>query len=260
MRPATRTPAVLLAVLLLPAPLAAQPAPPSPPSFLLLSVIDVKPDLIAEFGELQAQAMEAQRKGGQAWRETWHGATFGHPYRVGVLWPIATFAEFDGQTFTIKGAGVEQARMINERARRMIVAQRIYALQSRPDLGFGDRPERPNLSVLTSVTVAPGRNEEFENILKNEIVPAYKKAGEGSLAVSQVVLGGNPDQYLIATLVDDFAAFDKGNPLRRGLGPEGFAKFQKRLTGIVVQMEHDVYRFNPALSFRTPPFPSGRPR
>lgn len=225
------------------------PSPPAGP-LLVLSVIDVKPDMFAEFGDLQSQTMEAQRKGGLAWRETWNVAQFGHPYRVGVLRPMTSFAEFDGQSATIKGAGAEQARVINERARRMIVAQQIYALRARPDLGYGTRPAQLNLAVLTTLTVAPGRGAEFEALVKSDVLPAYKKAGETYFAMSQVILGGDPSQYLGMTLYDDFASLKNGNPVMRGMGPEGFAKFRQRLVGIVMKEEHEVVRYNAALSYR----------
>jgi hypothetical protein len=226
------------------------PSTPPSPQFLVLSVIDVKPDMFAEFGELQAQTMEAQRKGGQAWRETWNVAQFGHPYRVGVLRPLTSFAELDGQSFTIKGAGAEQARVINERARTMIVAQQIYALRVRPDLSYGARPAKWNIAVLSTLTVAPGRNAEFEAIVKGDVIPAHKKAGESYLAFTQVALGGDSNQYLALTPFSDFASLQKGNPVLRGLGAEGFAKFNQKLAGIVMKHELEVVRFNAALSFR----------
>jgi hypothetical protein len=239
-------------VLALVATAAAQtPAPPAGP-LLILSVIDVKPDLFAEFGELQGQTMEAQRKGGLAWRETWNVAQFGMPYRVGVLRPMTSFAELDSQPATVKGAGADQARVINERARRMIVAQQIYALRVRVDLGYGNRNTDPTLVVLSTITVAPGRNADFEAIVKSDIIPGHKEAGEPYLAASQVVLGGNTNQYLFMTPYADFTALQKGNPVLRGLGPAGFAKFNQKLAGVVTNVDLQVMRFNPALSFRQP--------
>jgi hypothetical protein len=220
-----------------------------PSDLLVLSVIDVKPDLLSEFGELQAQAMAAQRKGGQPWRETWNVLQFGDPHRVRVVRPLASFAELDGQTFTVKGAGAEQARVINERSRRMIVAQQIYAVRVRPDLGFGERPEQPNLAVLATVFVTPGRNAEFEAIVKNDVIPAYKKAGQSCLGMAQVIVGGDPNMYFAMTFYSDFADVQKGSPLLRALGPVGFAKYNAKLAGVISRMEFEVIRFNPALSF-----------
>jgi hypothetical protein len=244
---------VVIALLLLVSSVVRVGAQAQPPGDLLvLSVIDVKPDMLSEFGELQAQAMAAQRKGGQAWRETWNVLQFGDPHRVRVVRPLVSFAELDGQTFTVKGAGAEQARTINERSRQMIVAQQIYAVRVRRDLGFGERPPQPNLAVLTTVVVSPGRNAEFEAIVKNDVIPAYKKAGQDYLGIAQVIVGGDPNVYFALTLYPDFAAVQKGSPILRALGPEGFAKYNAKLAGVVSRMEYEVIRFNTALSFVTP--------
>jgi hypothetical protein len=227
----------------------AQAPAAAPAAFLILSVIDVKPDMFAEFGELQAQVMEAQRKGGLDWRETWTVATFGRPYRVGVLTPLSNFAELDGQSFTVKGAGAEKARAINERARQMIVGQQIYALHARPDLGFGTRTSEPTLAVVSTITVAPGRNAAFEAIVKSDVVPAHRDAGEPYLLASQIVLGGDANQYLFVAPQKDFAGLQKGTPMSSAPGAERFAHIRGKLSGVVNKIELEVVRFNPALSY-----------
>jgi len=239
----------LVVALLAPSPANAQ-APASAGDLTVLSVIDFKPDQFTEFGELQAQTMAAQQKGGQAWRETWNVATFGHPYRVYVLRPLSGYAELDGQSFTIKGAGAEEARVINERARGMITSQQIYALRTRPDLGYGSRPSNPSLSVMTTISVAPGRNAEFEAVVRDMVMPAYKKAGESSLSIAQVGLGGDSNQYVVFTHYGNFAGLANGHPLLRALGPDGYATYRQRIAGIVTLESHEVVRYNPALSFR----------
>lgn len=241
---------LVLAPLALAALAAAQAPAPPPAPLVVFSVIDVEPALLAEFGELQAEVMAAQRKGGLPWRETWNVATFGRPYRVSVLAPLAGFGELDGQSYTARGAGAEAARLINERARRMIVGQQIYALRLRPDLGYGTRPPKLNLAVLTTLTVAPGRGADYEALVRKEVVPAYKRAGEPYLGMAQVVLGGNPSQYFALTLYDDHASLQKGNPILRALGQEAFAAFRRRIDGVVMHEQHELLRFNPALSFQ----------
>lgn len=242
--------ALALVVLFATSSMAQTQAPTATGDLLVLSVIDFRPDQFTEFGELQAQTMTAQQKGGQAWRETWNVATFGQPYRVYVLRPLTSYAELDGQSFTVKGAGAEQARVINEQARRMIVGQQILGLRARRDLGYGERPATMRVAALTTITVAPGRNADFESIVRDEIVPAYKKAGESSLSIAQVVLGGNANQYVVFTYYDGVAGLADGNPILRALGPEGYARHRQRVAGIITEEAHVVVRLNPALSFR----------
>lgn len=241
--------ASLLVAVTIVAPAASGQTPPAG-QLVVLSTIDVTPDRYAEFGALQAEAMAAQRTGGQPWRETWHVGTFGRPYRVSVLRPMTAYAELDGPSFTVRGGGAGQAASINERARRMIAGQHITALRMRPDLGYGTRPAVMQVAVLTTMTVAPGRHAEFEAIVRDVVVPALKKAGEPYLGLSQVVMGGNPNEYVAWTLYDSFADVDaKGDPVLRALGPQAFASYRERLSGIVTAEERTLLRFNAALSF-----------
>lgn len=245
--------AMLLSVLASPRGVAAQPQPPVRPEFVVMSVIDIKPEVTAEFGALQADAMAAQRAGGQAWRETWHTATFGHPYRVFVLSPVAGLDHFDGQTYTAKGAGVAAAATINERARRMIADQQIYLMQRRPDLGFGTRPEKSTLSVVSSLSVVPGREAELEQLLRTDVHAALRKAGVSYYGVSRVVYGGDTNQYVTWLTFENFGDLGRGHPLERALGADGLSKLQGKLTGLITRLDRQVLRLNEALSFWTTP-------
>jgi hypothetical protein len=225
-----------------------QPAPS--PELVVMSVIDIKPDLTSEFGALQADAMAAQRAGGQAWRETWHTATFGHPHRVVVLSPIAGLDHLDSQSYTAKGVGAAAAASINERARRMIAHQQIYLLQRRPDLGMGTRPAKTTLAVVSYISVVPGREREIEELIKTEVHPALRKVGVGYYGVSRVVYGGDTSQYVTLLTFENFGELGRGHPLERALGADGLSKLQGKLTGVVANLERHVFRLNEALSFR----------
>lgn len=219
------------------------------PELVAMSVIDVKPDLTSEFGALQADAMAAQRAGGQAWRETWHTATFGHPYRVVVLSPVTTLDHFDGQSYTVKGVGAAAASAINERARRMIAHQQIYLLERRADLGIGTRAAKHTLAVVSFLSVVPGREAEFEKLLKTEVQAALRKAGVGYYGVSRVVYGGDVGQYVTVLTFENFADLGRGHPLERALGADGLSRLQAKLAGAITKIERHVLRFNQALSF-----------
>lgn len=243
--------AALTVVLLTPDRAWAQPAVSSPP-LMMMSLIDVKPEFTSDFGALQAEVMAAQRAGGQPWRETWHTASFGYPYRVAVFSPVDGLGQLDAPTFTVKGAGPAGATTINERARRMIQHQQIYLLQVRPDLGIGTRPAKPGLGVASFISVAPGREPEIEQFLKTEVQAALKKAGVTYYGVARVAYGGDSSQYMTLLLFENFTDLGRGHPLERALGADGAMKLQSKVTGIITKLERYVIRFNEVLSFRQP--------
>lgn len=234
----------------------AQTPPTAASPLVVMSIIDVKPETMSEFGALQADVMAAQRAGGQPWRETWNTATFGHPYRVAVLTPVESLELLDGQTYTAKGIGVAAATAINERARRMIAEQQIHLLQVRPDLGIGVRPAaKGTLGVVSYISVAPGREPEIEQVMKTEVRSALKKVGVSFYGVSRVVYGGDTSQYITLLMFENFGDLGRGHPLERALGADGLAKLQGKLAGVITKLERHIVRYNEALSYR-PPAPS----
>ena len=247
---------LVLTVVAHPAVAAAQPQPPIARPLVVMSIIDVKPEAVSEFGALQAEVMAAQRAGGQPWRETWHTATFGYPYRLAVLSPVDELGLLDGQTYTAKGIGAAAATAINERARRMIAQQQIYLVQVRPDLGMGVRGGKSTLGVVSYISVAPGREPDIEQVLKTEVHAALKKAGVSYYGVSRVVYGGDTSQYITLLMFENFADLGRGHPLERALGADGLAKLQGKLTGIITKLDRHIVRYNEALSFR--PMPPAR--
>lgn len=227
----------------------AQEQPSAVPELVVMSVIDVKPDLTSEFGALQADAMAAQRAGGQAWRETWHTATFGYPYRVVVMSPIAALDHFDSQSYTAKGVGAAAAAAINERARRMIAHQQIYLIQRRPDLGIGVRAPKSTLAVVSSISVVPGREAEIEQLLKTDVNAALRKAGVGYYGVARVIYGADTSQYVTVLTYENFRELGQKQPVESALGADGLSTLRGKFAGIITRIERHILRLNDALSF-----------
>ena len=104
------------------------------------------------------------------------------------------------------------------------------------------------MAVVQFVNVAPGRNNEYENFLKNDFVPVMKQAGVTYL-VSQTIFGGSGNEYITLTMRDSFADLDKGPVPVQALGQEGAQKLmQKMPAGAVVSLERSITKFVPELS------------
>ena len=125
-------------------------------------------------------------------------------------------------------------------------------MQVRPDLGIGMRGGKNALGVVSYISVAPGREQEIERVMKTEVNAALKKAGVSYYGVSRVVYGGDTSQYITLLVFENFADLGRGHPLERALGADGLEKLQGKLTGIITRLERHVVRYNDALSFRPP--------
>jgi hypothetical protein len=203
---------------------------------------------------VKKETIPLQKKSGLKWRSTWQTAFFGESYEFVIATPIESFAQYDGQSPTMRVLGQEGARAYGAKQRKFIVSSHTYATLDRPDLSYqGKMTGAPKFGVVNIIQVAPGRAQEFESLIKNDVMPAMKKADVPGYFVSQTVFGGNINEYVAVTLYDNMADLGKGSPLVRVWGQEGFNKFVQKTVGLIVHQERLVARYNPDLSFMPAP-------
>ena len=226
-------------------------ATPPTQQWVRVHVFHIKPDMVAEYEELvKNEAIPAEKKGGVKWRATWQTANFGEGFVYIAATPIENFAQYDSPSAFVKALGEEGARAYLAKARRFITSQQASAVLERPDLSYPGKMTGPaKMAVVNFVQIAPGRNMEYENLIKTDVLPAMKKADVLAYLVSQTVLGGNANEYVGVTVLDKYADLDKGNPLLRALGQDGFNKYLQKTAGIIVHQERIVVRYRADLSF-----------
>ena len=231
---------------------------PAQQQWTSITIVHVKPDMVTDFEDfVKNEAIPMQKKSGLKWRSTFQTAFFGESYEYVIATPIESFGQYDGgQSPAMRVLGQEGARAYGAKQRKFVVSSHTYATLDRPDLSFqGTMTGPPKLGVVNIVQVTPGRAQEFESLIKNDVMPALKKAGVPGYFVSQTVFGGNINEYVSVTLYDSMADIGKGSPLVRVWGQEGFNKFVQKTVGVIVHQERLVTRYNPDLSFMPAPTP-----
>jgi hypothetical protein len=230
-----------------PTPTPAQPAP----EFLALTSVSVKPEMMGDFQNFMKNTTNpALKKGGVKWRDVWQNTTAaGDAFEYVMVAPIGKFAEYDGPSALEKGLGAQGLPAWQTKASSLVNSVHRSIIRTRPDLGFeGQQTGPPKLAVVTYVHVAPNRNSEFENYLKNDYAPAMKQAGVTYL-VAQTIFGGDANEYITLTMRDSFTDLDKGPVLVQALGAEGAQKLLQKLpAGVVAHVERSLIRFVPDLS------------
>ena len=243
-------------------PAAAAPPPP-PRERLAVMVVNVKPEMAAEFDAMMKnETNPALAKAGVKWRDVWNTATFGDRFTYYIVRPVDKFADFDGLDPVEKGLGSREAYMAwLAKAGRMVNGVRTFIMNGYPEMShMTDMKEPPKMAVVAFVSVTPGRSADYENYIKNDLLPVVKKSDVKGYWVHRTVLGGDTNEYVIVTLHDNYAELEKGPPQRRVLGPEGAMKLAQKLpAGTIAHMELIVLRLNPELTFRpNPPATSSR--
>jgi hypothetical protein len=230
-----------------------------PPQWSSISVVRVKPDMVAEWQDLQKNVVNpALKKAGVKERSVFETAVFGESYEYVVITPITSFAQYDEPMSPLrKTIGEDAYREYQTKSRRCVVSVHTYGELARLDLSYMGKMMTmtgpPKLVVVNSISVVPGRATAFENLVKTDILPVMKKADVTGYFVSQSVFGGDGYGYTSVTFVDSFAEIGKGSPFLRVLGRAGAASLVAKFAGVVAHQERMIAPFNPELSFFAAP-------
>lgn len=231
------------------------PAAAPTPQFLNITVVSVKPGMDTEFQNFMKNTTNpALKKGGLMWREVWQNtAAGGDAFEYVLVSPVGKFAEYDGAGALEKGLGAQGFAAWLTKGASLVNSVRRFIIRTRPDLSFApQRTGPPKLAVVHSIHVAPNRNSEYENYVKNDLTPAMKQA-QVTYLVAQTIFGGDANEYMTLTMRDSFADLDKGPVLVQALGEEGAQKLLQKLpAGVVVHVERSLSRFMPDLSLMPP--------
>ncbi len=209
----------------------------------------VKPEMMTQFREfVQQESLPAYQKAGYKEQSVYITASLGESFEFITIRPIESLQQFDEPSFITKALGEEGARKWAAKRAAMIVSARSYIMQARPELSISPDPNAvPKLAFVSRASIAPGRSTEFENYVKNDVLPIVKKTNPKGHLVTKVTTGGDTEEYISATLLDSFADFEKWGA---ALAKEGYGNIVAKRAGIVMRREMAVYRYVPELSLR----------
>lgn len=111
-----------------------------------------------------------------------------------------------------------------------------------------DTPKSPSLLGVLVSRVKPDMIQEFENLSKNGLNPALKKAGVPFRQVWTTATFGNLYEYVSVSPIDKFADFDGTPALDRALGKDGAATVLAKIRRCVGDSSRSAMLFRPDLS------------
>ncbi len=219
------------------------------PTTSRVTVTHIKAEMQNEWLDLQKnEVVPALKKGGVKTRTVFSSALFGTAGEYLVIQPFEKYAEFDGENPIIKGLGAAAAARLNEKLRKCLVSQNSFANTRLTDLSYVI--DGPPASVVVSVRyrIAPGRLPDFENLVKSDVLPVYKKAKVG-LIVNQRGPGTNTTDVTMSTEYFKMADLDGGPFLVKQLGADAANKLNAKFAGIRTLIEVIVRNRVADLSF-----------
>lgn len=112
----------------------------------------------------------------------------------------------------------------------------------------------PELMILVRQTLLPGKRQEYETWLRDEMLPALRGSDIMGLFSNEIAFGAENRTWVFAVPVAGWAELDEPMPLYRSMGPQAAEQLLARGDSMVDHSETLVLRMRPELSA-----PGGQP-
>lgn len=173
--------------------------------------VQVKNDRIGEFIDLQTQMAEAARAAGRSGTGVWQAA-HGRMNMFHFVSRRDNFAAYD-EGMNPPMSDEEWARWVG-RILQTVESRTVMTLRRYPDLVIPrGEDEEPKLARLRVTTIKPGMNDEYEEWIRDKLMPALREGGQTGVSWQRVVTGGNPNTWFSVTQHSTFAEMDAPGPL-----------------------------------------------
>jgi len=222
------------------------------PPLLYVARAQVKPERMTEYLEVQKKITEAYKKGGASLRVVARG-TIGNPNEVISVAPMSSYAERDAQTPLRKALTDMEYSALLARRDQCVASVRTTIERTWPELGIAPASGSALPTMIREVRtrVRPGMQPQYMDMVKNELLPAYKKAGLSYLRVRQVQYGGPRTEFTSTWGFEKWAELDSmATFLERTMGADGAKKFQEKLGGLTAYSEYNIWTVVADASYR----------
>jgi len=219
------------------------------PAHNSVSIIHLKPDMLDEWIDLEKnEAIPAWKKGGLPSLTTYHTVR-GNPFEYVIAAPFDKYAQFDGDSPVVKALGAAGAARLGAKIRKCEESVQTFVSTPLPELSNTPVGEIADIYVSSRYRVNAGHIQEYQDFIKSELLPLYKKAGQ-RFVVNRRGLGADADDFVSQTFVGNkYADLDAGSIVTKALGADGAAKLAMKRATMATLVEQLVRRRVPELSF-----------
>jgi hypothetical protein len=223
-------------------------AQPVPGTLSRITITHIKPEMASEWIDLQKEMIPALKKAGVKSRTIYQTSLFGNSYEYVTVTPFDKYADFDSPAPLIRALDATGAARFNEKLRKCVVSASSFASTRVPEISNVTDGPPPAIIVSVRYRIAPGKFSDFQNLVKTDILPVYKK-GKTYMTVNRRSLGTNPNDITMTTGYAKYADLDGGPFLVKQLGQEGADKVNAKFSGIRTTIEVVTRRRLADLSF-----------
>ena len=141
-------------------------------------------------------------------------------------------------------------RRFREAVRESVEWARMSVQRKHPDLSFGKPTDAPaeHISVST-ITLAPGKRNEFIKSFKENGLPRWKEMGLPYLTTWEIIYGHNTGKFVSVTPIENYAELAEGTPYYRGMSESERAQLLTGMGGVITDIQRLVGDYVPELSY-----------
>jgi hypothetical protein len=217
----------------------------------LVRITHVKPDMVSEWLAIQKNEVNpALKKGGVASR-TLLETVLGNQYEYVSITPMGSYSELDADNPIVKALGKDGAAKLLAKTRKCIEGQTVFVSTRLAELS--SVPNSAAVWTTVRYRAESGKNQDYENYLKTDLIPVYAKAkAAGKIAgysVSRRGPGATTRDRTLVIYSDKIASMEAGTVTVQMLGQEGAAKLIAKSRGLASLTEVLVRRRLPDVSY-----------
>ena len=197
---------------------------------------------------MKEKAIPAYHSSSLEWLHAWQVWPYGEGPSFIFATEVPNYAAFDGPHPLSKVMNQDELSAFQAEMGKHVESWNTMALQPLPDQSFMKENPQLNSAVLFSADFAPGMRGQALEFLRQDILPAMKKAGVEA-CLSHAVMFGEGSDLVVVVLQPNFASLDKGHPVVQAYGPDMARNILARGEDLFINTTVITLKYLPDLSF-----------
>lgn len=161
-----------------------------------------------------------------------------------------------------KDIGEEDPKLQSSKSETDAIFKRLNASSYNTELWIDEM--QPDLMIVSKTMpkfvrtgrtrVQPGKMDETKAVFRDQILPAYKKAGNPDFGVAVARYGTPTNEFHTYAAMTGWGDLDSPFGVQKGMSEDDWKAFQSKISSLIESTEFTIWEYQPDLSF--PPNPT----
>jgi hypothetical protein len=218
------------------------------PQWSVITTTQIKPEFRQEYEAVQKEISAAYKKAGIPSRYVVQ-TILGELEEYVSIAPLGKLAEMDGPSPLVKAMGEAGSQRILRKIGGYIMSAHRVTVLAMEDISIRTPGDPGEFGQVTTMRLAPGKAADFTAFMKDDYLPAMRKADVANLWVSRPIFGGDLNERVMVRVIHKLAELDGGPPTIKALGAEGAEKLSAKQAHIVDSVHFTVGHLRTDLSW-----------